>query len=110
MRKIFLLITFCILSIFSFSQDIVGKWSFDYILPDSVETGGNLKPISEGDCMQINEDGSFNYTLPAIPLEANGSWELSENTLAFNYKNPSDTTRFYNVTSVSYTHLRAHET
>jgi CNT family concentrative nucleoside transporter len=98
MRKIFLLITFFTLSIFSFSQDIVGQWNFDYILADSVETGENLKPISEGDFMQINEDGSFNYTLAAIPLEANGSWKLSGNTLTLNYKTPSDTTRFYNVT------------
>ena len=98
MRKIFLLITFCSLSIFSFSQDIVGKWSFDYILADSAETGENLKPISEGDFMQINEDGSFNYTLAAIPLEANGSWKLSENTLTLNYKTPSYTIRFYNTT------------
>jgi CNT family concentrative nucleoside transporter len=98
MRKIFLLITFFTLSIFSFSQDIVGQWNFNYILADSIETGENLKPISEGDFMQINEDGSFNYTLTAIPLEANGSWELSENTLTLNYKNPSDTTRFYNIT------------
>jgi len=98
MRKIFLLITFFTHSIFSFSQDIVGQWNFNYILTDSVETGENLKPISEGDFMQINEDGSFNYTLAAIPLEANGSWELSGNTLTLNYKNPSNTTRFYNTT------------
>ena len=98
MRKIFLLITFFTLSIFSFSQDIVGKWNFDYILADSTEIGENLKPISEGDFMQINEDGSFNYALAAIPLKANGSWELSENTLTLNYKTPSDTTRFYNIT------------
>ena len=57
MRKIFLLITLCILSIFSFSQDIVGKWSFDYILPDSVETGENLKPIlNELNEESINDD------------------------------------------------------
>jgi CNT family concentrative nucleoside transporter len=98
MREIFLLITFFTLSIFSFSQDIVGKWNFDYILADSIETGENLKPISEGDFMQINKGGSFNYTLTAIPLEANGSWKLSENTLTLNYKTPSDTTRFYNIT------------
>ena len=98
MRKIFLLITLFALSISSFSQDIVGKWDFDYILADSAETGENLKPISEGDFMQINEDGSFNYTLAAIPLEANGSWKLSENTLTLNYKTPSDTIRFYNTT------------
>ncbi len=94
MRKLFLLITFFTLSIFSFSQDIVGKWNFDYILANSIETGENLKSISEGDFMQINEDGSFNYTLAAIPLDANGSWKLAENTLTLNYKTPSDTIRF----------------
>jgi len=98
MRKLFLLITFFTLSICSFPQDIVDQWNFDYILPDSIETGENLKPISEGDFMQINTDGSFNYTLAAIPLDANGSWELSKNTLTLNYKNPSDTTRSYNIT------------
>jgi CNT family concentrative nucleoside transporter len=98
MKKIYLFIIFVLCSIFSFSQDIVGKWNFDSILADSTGIGENLKPIAEGDFMQINEDGSFNYTLTAIPLEANGSWELSENTLTLNYKNPSDTTRFYNIT------------
>ena len=78
MRKLFLLITFFTLSIFSFSQDIVGKWSFDYILADSAETGENLKPISEGDFMQINEDGSFNYTLAAIPLKASVFFDSSQ--------------------------------
>ena len=97
MKRFFLIFSFAIISLFSFSQSIEGEWNFDYILADSIETGENLKPISEGDFMQINEDGSFNYTLTAIPLEANGSWELSGNTLTLNYKNPSDTTRFYNV-------------
>ena len=98
MRKILLLISFFTLSIFSFSQDIIDKWNFDYILADSAETGENIKPISEGDFMQINSDGSFNYTLAAIPLEANVSWKLSGNTLTLNYKNPDVTTRFYNST------------
>lgn len=98
MRKLFLLITFFSLSILSFPQDIVGKWNFDRILADTVQIGENLKSILEGDFMQINANGSFNYTLAAIPLEANGSWELSKNILTFNYKTPSDTTRFYNIT------------
>ena len=98
MRKIAFLITFFSLSIFSFSQDIVGKWNFKHILPDSVEIGEDLKSISKGDFMQINADGSFNYTLAAVPLEANGSWEISKNILTLNYKTPSDTTRLYNIT------------
>ncbi len=65
MRKAYLFLIFCSLSIFSFSQDIVGRWDFDYILLDTIETGENLKPISEGDAMQINEDGSFHYEISA---------------------------------------------
>ena len=60
MKKYFLFI-FLFFTSFSFSQEIIGEWDFDYILPDSVDSGENLKPISEGDVMQINEDGTFLY-------------------------------------------------
>jgi concentrative nucleoside transporter, CNT family len=98
MKKFYLFLVFCIFSIFSFSENIVGIWDFDYILPDTIETGENLKPISEGDAMQINDDGSFHYEIAESELIADGSWKLSGNTLTLNYKTPSDTTRFYNVT------------
>ena len=59
MRQFLFIFSFAIISLFSFSKNIEGKWKFDYILPDSVVTGENLKPISEGDAIQINKDGSF---------------------------------------------------
>ena len=59
MKRFFFIFSFTIISLFSFSQSIEGKWNFDYILPETIEIGENLKPISDGDAMQINADGSF---------------------------------------------------
>jgi len=98
MKKIYLLLTFCILSIFSFSQDIVGEWDFDYILPDTIETGENLKPISGGDAMQINYDGSFHYKISEAELIADGSWNLESKNLSFHYTLPKEMTRTYRIT------------
>ena len=98
MRKFYLFLVFWIFSIFSFSENIIGIWDFDYVLPDTIETGENLKPISEGDAMQINDDGSFHYEIAKAELIADGNWKLSGNILTLNYKNPSDTTRLYNIT------------
>jgi len=98
MRK--LLLSISLLFVFNaiLAQTIEGKWLFESIRYEIDSTGKDLKPIADGDCMFINKDGAFNYTLTAIPLEANGSWELSGNTLTLNYKTPSDTIRFYNIT------------
>ncbi|MBT5858614.1 MAG: Na+ dependent nucleoside transporter, partial [Flavobacteriales bacterium] len=97
MRKYYLIITFLFVSISSFSQDIIGDWNFFSILPETMETGENLKPISEGDAMQINEDGSFHYEIAHADLIAEGSWELNENLLSFNYTLPKEMTRIYQV-------------
>ena len=96
MKKYFLFI-FLFSTSFSFSQEIIGEWDFDYILPDSTESGENLKPISENDVMQINEDGSFHYEIANADLIAEGSWELNENLLSFNYTLPKEMTRIYQV-------------
>jgi concentrative nucleoside transporter, CNT family len=97
MRKYYLIITFLFVSISSFSQDIIGDWNFFSILPETMETGENLKPISEGDAMQINEDGSFYYEISQENLIAEGSWELNENILSFNYTLPKEMTRTYQI-------------
>jgi CNT family concentrative nucleoside transporter len=98
MRK--LLLSISLLFVFNaiIAQTIEGKWLFESIRYEIDSAGKDLKPIADGDCMFINKDGTFNYTLTAIPLEANGSWEHSGNTLTLNYKTPSDTIRFYNIT------------
>jgi CNT family concentrative nucleoside transporter len=98
MRKLFFSISLLFVFNAILAQTIEGKWLFESIRYEIDSTGKDLKPIADGDCMFINKDGTFNYTLTAIPLEANGSWELSENTLTLNYKTPSDTIRFYNIT------------
>ena len=63
MKKIYLLIVFFGIAFFAFSQNISGKWNFQSILPDTINAGENLKNISDGDAMRINEDGSFHYEI-----------------------------------------------
>ena len=99
MKRFFLIFSFAIISLFSFSQSIEGKWNFDYILPETIEIGENLKPISDGDAMQINADGSFHYKISEAELIADGSWELNENNLSFHYTLPKEMTRTYQITS-----------
>lgn len=99
MRKISLFLVFCIFSTLSFCANIVGTWDFDYILPDSIKTGKNLKPISEGDAMHINDDGSFYYEISEAELIAKGSWTLEDMHLSLQYTLPEEITRTYQVTS-----------
>ena len=97
MRKKILFI-FLFITSFSFSQEIVGKWDFDYILPDTIETGENLKPISESDAMQINDDGSFHYEIYEAELIADGNWNLEGKNLSFHYTLPKKMIRTYQIT------------
>ena len=106
MKKICLFIIFVLCSLFTFSQNIEGKWLFDYIHSDLKvdSTGQDLKPIADGDFMLINEDGTFEYALSAVPLKANGNWTLNKFALSFNYTEPKDTIRNYSTT-LTKTHL-----
>ena len=99
MKRFFFIFSFTIISLFSFAQSIEGKWNFDYILPEETETGENLKPISDGDAMQINTDGSFHYKISKAKLIADGRWELNENNLSFYYTLPKKMTRTYQIIS-----------
>ena len=99
MKKNWLLIPFLMITFFSFSQNISGTWKFQSILPDTLETGKNLKAISDKDIFQINEDGSFYYEIVNENLIANGTWKLEEKNLSLHYKMPKDTTRHYQITS-----------
>ena len=104
MKRLFLIFPFAIISLFSFSQNIVGKWLFESIRNEVDSTGQDLKPISDGDCMFINEDRTFEYALSAVPLKANGSWKLNSSTLSFNYTEPKVPIRNYSTT-ITKTHL-----
>ena len=96
MKRYFLFV-FLFFTSFCFSQDIIGIWKFDFILPDTIETGKNLKPLSESDAMQINENGSFHYEIDKLNLIADGTWELNNNILSLNYSSPKDTSRYYHI-------------
>ena len=87
MKKIILF--FCYFFTLScFGQNIEGSWKFDFILPDTLQTGENLKPISNNDEMTLNEDGSFDYEIRQINLEAVGNWELQGDLLSLYYSSP----------------------
>ena len=96
MKKLILFI-FYVFSLSSFGQNIEGNWKFDFILPDTLQTGENLKPISNNDEMILNEDGSFDYEIKQINLEAVGNWELQGDLLSLHYSSPYDTIRFYKI-------------
>ena len=95
MKRILIICFFAFLALNSLSQNIEGEWKFDYILKDNVENGDNLKPISDNDKMQINGDGTFQYTIKNANLIANGKWELIDTTLSLHYLAPEQTTRIY---------------
>ena len=71
-----------------------GKWKFEYI---QNEIGEDLRKISEGDCMIINDDGNFNYQLQSADLQATGTWEVNttNDTLTFTYIDPKPVVRSY---------------
>ena len=104
MNKIFFFIIFVLCSLFTFSQNIEGKWLFESIRYEIDSTGNDLKPIADGDFMLINEDGTFEYSLSVVPLKANGSWKLNKSTLSFNYTEPKGFKRNYSTT-LTKTHL-----
>ena len=99
MKKKYLFIAFLTIASFSCAQNITGKWNFQSILPDSIQSGENLKVISDGDSMQINENGSFHYEIAKENLIANGTWKLIDNNLSLHYTLPKDTTRDYQITT-----------
>ena len=99
MKKIFLLITSIVITFFSFSKDISGKWYFKSILSDTVQSGENIKVISDKDALQLNEDGSFNYEIRKENIITEGTWKLKGNNLLMYYALPKDTIRSYQITS-----------
>jgi CNT family concentrative nucleoside transporter len=99
MKKACLFIASLFFTSLAFPQNITCKWNFKSILPDSIENGVGIKVISDGDAMQINEDGSFHYQITKENLIADGTWELRKNNLSLNYTLPKDTIRNYQITT-----------
>ncbi len=97
MRKVFLLIAFFSITFSSFTQNITGIWNFKSILADSIQVGENLRNISEGDLMQINNDGSFHYEIIKEDIIADGRWELAGSNLSLYYSTPKEILRTYKI-------------
>lgn len=101
MKKIIAL-AFAIVSLSSFSQEITKDWSFTSI--KNLE-GKDLFEINKTDLFTL-KDNSFSYSLLAKDsLEASGNYIKQNNLLIFNYKQPKDTVRYYNIVSLTDTNL-----
>lgn len=77
---------------------IAGAYSFHHI---SNASGENLLPIGLSDSLILKTDSSFHYQLAAKNVLASGVWFEQNQTLTFTYTAPSDTTRYYHITSLS---------
>ncbi len=71
-----------------------GSYSFDYIRNTD---GKDLLPIDPSDSLIINRDSFGYFLLAKDSLFASGQWNFKSNTLTFEYSQPTDTTRHYEV-------------
>lgn len=100
MKKLLTLIVLCA-SVTIFGQSIEKKWNFSSI----TSNGNELFQINPNDIFTLSE-GNFNYTLEAKEnLQASGNYIRQNNLLIFNYKQPKDTVRYYNIVELSDTKL-----
>ena len=67
------------------------KWFFSEI---KSEKSSNTK-FKKGDFLLINSDNTFEYNISKKNLFAKGTWEITTNSIVFNYSLPSDTSREY---------------
>lgn len=87
----------CLISFVSFSQSIEQNWNFQSI----EKQGENIISIDNTDTFTL-KDGKFNYSLVAKDsLRAEGTYIHQNNLLIFNYTQPSDTVRYYNIAQLS---------
>lgn len=92
MKKIVVFI-FCLISIVGYSQTLEQNWRFSSVEKD----GKELFKIVDSDVFYL-KNGKFNYSLLAKDsLKANGTYLFNQNKLVFNYTEPKDTLRIYDV-------------
>ncbi|MFY0603080.1 MAG: Na+ dependent nucleoside transporter [Flavobacteriaceae bacterium] len=92
MKKILLLV-FCCTTLLSFSQSVDNNWRFSSIEKE----GKSIIEIDKSDVFHL-KDGKFRYSLIAKDsLKAEGTYLLQNNLLIFNYSQPKDTIRYYNI-------------
>ncbi|WP_299710273.1 nucleoside transporter C-terminal domain-containing protein [uncultured Tenacibaculum sp.] len=97
MKKIITLLM-CVFSFAVFSQNIDKTWKFNTIENNS---GESLIEIDANDIFSL-KNGEFSYSLVAKDsLTAKGSYIHQNNLLIFNYKEPKDTVRYYNIVTLN---------
>ncbi len=97
MKKLFIFIMLCA-SMVTFGQSIEKKWNFSSI---TTTDGSSVVAINPSDVLNLTE-GNFDYSLVAKDsLQANGNYIHQNNLLIFNYKQPNDTVRYYNVVELT---------
>ncbi len=67
------------------------KWFFSEI---KSEKSSNTE-FKKSDYLLINSDNTFEYNISKKNLFAKGTWEITTNSIVFNYSLPSDTSREY---------------
>lgn len=101
MKKLLILVFFCI-SVITIGQTLEKEWSFT-----SIENTLGEKTIttSNDDIFNIN-NGAFAYSIAAKDsLKSSGSYIHQNNLLIFNFKQPKDTVRYYNIMELTDTKL-----
>ncbi len=96
MKKIFLIV-FCCFASFGFAQNIEQQWNFSSI---EKRDGTPLVEINKDDVITLN-NGRFNYSVVSQELTASGSYIHQNNLLIFNFKQPKDTVRYFNIVALS---------
>jgi CNT family concentrative nucleoside transporter len=95
MKKLFILL-FSIVSLVSYSQEIDQNWSFSSIKKND---GKEFIKTDSTDVFNLKE-GKFTYSLKGNDnLKASGNYIHQNNLLIFNFKEPKDTVRYFNIVS-----------
>ncbi|MCD8448586.1 Na+ dependent nucleoside transporter [Tenacibaculum dicentrarchi] len=98
MNKLFtLLMLFA--SVITFGQNIEKNWNFSSIT--TIKGTSLVSSTDAKDVLNLSK-GEFNYSVFAKDsLHFSGSYIHQNNLLIFNYKQPKDTVRYYNITQLS---------
>ncbi|MFY0630563.1 MAG: Na+ dependent nucleoside transporter [Flavobacteriaceae bacterium] len=97
MKKI-IIVVLCLFSVAVYGQTIEKDWKFESVKKTD---GTSLVEVNSNDDFNL-KDGKFHYSLVAKDsLVAKGSYIHQNNLLIFNYKQPKDTVRYYNITQLT---------
>ena len=94
--KNFFILLFSIVSLVTYSQELDQNWSF---LSINKVDGTEFIKTDSTDVFTL-KNGSFTYSLKGKDnLKASGNYIHQNNLLIFNYKEPKDTVRYFNIIS-----------